>query len=163
MASETSLQNLNDIVLPPPVGWWPPAPGWYLLAMLLLVVLIFGLVRYWRRWQGDAYRRQALAELASLRLQGPEPGWQQLPGLLKRTALAAWSREEVAGLTGPEWHGFLDQTAGIENFRGGAGATLDRLAYAGSSVSMPGDPELAELLSAAETWLKKHRPSRAGG
>ena len=42
--------DLNDIILPPAVGWWPPAPGWWILAALLMVLpLLLFLLWQWRQ------------------------------------------------------------------------------------------------------------------
>ena len=35
-----SLQNLNDIVMPAPVGLWPPAPGWYVVFAVGLALAV---------------------------------------------------------------------------------------------------------------------------
>jgi hypothetical protein len=148
-----SLQNLNDIVAPPPVGWWPPAPGWYLLAVLLLAVLLYLGVRWWLTWRRNRYRRAALDELHSMGVQRlPE-----LPALLKRAALAIWPREQVAALSGAEWHRFLDETAGKTLFTGDAGQALDRLAYAGRSRADLSEAEIKSVVGAAEYWLRNHR------
>ena len=151
-----NLQNLNDIIVPGPVDWWPPAPGWYVLGAIALITLVVLAVRLWRRWQGNCYRRQAMTELALIRSQASPERLQQLPVLLKRAALSAWPREEVASLTGLAWHRFLDESAGMDHFCSGAGDTLDQLAYAGSGEASPADPELHQVLEATEFWLKNH-------
>jgi hypothetical protein len=157
-----NLQNLNDIVVPGPVAWWPLAPGWYVLGAIAMVALLVLLVRQWRRWQGNRYRRQAMTELALLKGQPSGASLEQLPALLKRAALSAWPREEVASLTGLAWHRFLDDSAAMDRFCSGAGATLDQLAYAGSDDPLPADQEL-QLLEATEFWLKNHlRQAEAG-
>mgnify|MGYP001823343341 CR=1 FL=1 len=157
-----SLQNLNDIVAPGPVAWWPLAPGWYVLAAVLFIVLAVLAVRGWRRRQGNRYRRLAILELASLRERATAEGLRQVPVLLKRTALSAWPRETVASLSGSAWHGFLDETAGMEGFGAGAGATLDRLAYAGIDEPLPVDSDLKRVFEAAEFWLKNHMVAEQG-
>jgi hypothetical protein len=35
-ADLTSLENLYDIVMPPPIPWWPLAPGWYVVGGVLV-------------------------------------------------------------------------------------------------------------------------------
>lgn len=157
-----SLQNLNDVVIPGAVTWWPPAPGWYVLLGMGLVALLVLAVRFWLRWQRNRYRRQALAELSSIRAAASVESMQQLPVLLKRTALAVWRRDEVASLSGQDWHRFLDQSANIELFSSGAGDTLDRLAYAGGEIPLEAEPELGLVLDAAEAWLKCHTPPGRG-
>ena len=151
-----SLQNLNDIVVPGPVDWWPPAPGWYVLGAIALIVFVVLAVRQWRRWQGNRYRRQAMLEFSSLREQADIERLQQLPVLLKRAALSVWPREEVASLTGPAWHRFLDESADMDGFCSGAGDILDQLAYAGRDSAAPAGPELQQVLDATEFWLKNH-------
>jgi hypothetical protein len=151
-----SLQNLNDIVVPGPVGWWPLAPGWYVLATLALIAVLFLAVRQWRRWQQNRYRRQAMMELSLIRRSASGESLRQLPALLKRTALSAWSRENVASLNGRAWHRFLDDSAGMNRFCSGAGNILDQLAYAGAGATLPAEPALEQVLDAAELWLKKH-------
>jgi hypothetical protein len=156
-----SLQNLNDIVVPGAVPWWPPATGWYVLAAIAAVGLAVLAVRWLRYRRSNRYRKQALLELALIRKNGSQEAMQQLPGLLKRAALSAWPREEVASLSGHEWHRFLDDSAATDRFSSGAGAALDRIAYASGPAATPAGPEEARVLEAAEFWLKSH-VNRAG-
>ena len=151
-----SLQKLNDIVVPGAAAWWPLAPGWYALAVIVMMVFAVLAIRHWRNWQGNRYRRQAMMELSSIRDSASAESLRQLPPLLKRTALAVWPREKVASLNGRAWHRFLDESAGMERFCTGAGDILDQLAYAAAGASLPGDPELRQVLDAAEAWLKNH-------
>jgi len=161
MSDAGNLQNLNDIVVPAAVPWWPPAPGWYVLLGVVAAVAAWLAVRYWRRRRRNRYRRQALLELSSIRNFSSGEKLRRLPALLKRAALSVWRREEVASLTGPAWHRFLDESAGTDQFCSGAGDTLDRLAYSGGGASTPAGPELRQVLDAAEFWLQNHqRPAR---
>jgi len=57
-----------------------------------------------RGWQ-NRYRREALRQLAIL---SESQQLAALPHFLKVTALQAYSREQVAGLSGQEWLDFLD-------------------------------------------------------
>jgi hypothetical protein len=41
--------TLRDIHLPPAPSWWPLAPGWWLLALLVVLLLVFGIWRWSRR------------------------------------------------------------------------------------------------------------------
>ena len=97
----TSLDRLHDIVLPTAVSWWPLAPGWYVLFGLTLLFIVWFIYRRWKRWQGNAYRRQALREL------GDVTESFQIAELLRRTALAVVPRSEVAQKTGAEWADWL--------------------------------------------------------
>ncbi|MEZ5582662.1 MAG: DUF4381 domain-containing protein [Candidatus Competibacteraceae bacterium] len=144
-----SLQNLYDIVLPPPVPWWPPAPGWYWLAAAFLLGLGWLLWRAFCRYRADAYRRAALAEFARL------TDLTLLPELLKRTALAGYPRERVAVLSGPDWWAFLDKTNGDTAFSTTAGSLLNRLAYDPDKLLNTAEREC--VLTAAEGWLRRHR------
>lgn len=56
-------QQLRDIHLPEPIGWWPPALGWWLVffAVLGLALLIGWYLR--RRQQANRYRKAAHSEL----------------------------------------------------------------------------------------------------
>ena len=156
MSDPGSLQNLNDITLPAPPGLWPLAPGWYVVIAVLLLVAVIVAFRWLKAWRRDTYRRQALRELAAIRTQGKAAA-RQLPVLLKRTALAAWPRQRVAVLSGPEWHVFLDTAAGTDRFVNEAGALLDRLSYAGRGEPGVSDSEFNRVCALAESWIRKHR------
>jgi hypothetical protein len=103
----TSLQNLRDLAVPSPVSWWPLAPGWYILIALLLAATLTLALRAWRSHRQNAYRRAALHELNT----ASSP--QQIAALLKRTALAAYPRSQVASLSGPAWTQWLTQSTPI--------------------------------------------------
>lgn len=97
----TSLERLHDIILPTAVSWWPLAPGWYVFLGLVLLIVIWLAYRFWKRWRANAYRRQALQELASI------TDSFAIAELLRRTALAVMPRSEIAGKTGPDWADWL--------------------------------------------------------
>ena len=73
------------------------------------------------RHQRNAYRRAALQELATA-----DAG--AISAILKRTALAAFPREQVASLSGAEWLAFLDRTGGTRF----AASDLEALTYGGA-------------------------------
>ena len=101
-----SLDNLREIILPPQVPWWPPAPGWWILFGILAVVAVIAAFRFWRGWRAGAYRRAALRELAAA------GNVAAIAEILKRTALVAYSRTDVASLSGSAWLAWLAETGG---------------------------------------------------
>ena len=156
-----SLQNLNDIVLPPGIGWWPLAPGWYTLAVILLAVLAWFSYRSLQRWLRNRYRREALQNLALLEqgLQDPEQrnaSLRQLPALLKRAALSAYPRSEVASLSGKAWHDFLNSRVKNTLFDESTLITLDKVAYSSGDLSNVDAQAAASLFEASKGWLKNH-------
>ena len=130
----SSLKNLHDIVTPAPVSWLPPAPGCYALSLSVLLLLAWFSVNKYQAWQRDGYRREALAQLRRLE-KGLADSTQyqqllpQLPQLVKRTAIAAYGRVQVASLSGTDWLMFLDKTGTTELFTKGSGRLLLDCSY----------------------------------
>jgi hypothetical protein len=163
MPNSISLQNLHDIVVPTPVSWLPPAPGWYALGLTLLLFLLWGAVLWYRRWQRNAYRRQALAELARIENalaedSAPHLLLPRLPELVKRTALAAYGRGEVAFLCGRPWLDFLDHSSDKPLFSGENGRLLLTCSY-GSAPLLDGvsREQVRNLCRDIHNWLAGHR------
>lgn len=160
----TSLERLHDIVVPSPVALWPPAPGWYWVLAFLAACLAYGLFKMFCSWQKNRYRREALAELRSIGAAASD-GQQlaaahaRLATLIKRTALSAFPRSQVAALTGDAWFAFLDRTAKTDAFSKGIGATLEESAYQTSSHA-----QNDEVAAHVRHWIKRHRvPVARGG
>ncbi len=160
-----SLQNLHDIVVPSPVGWWPPAPGWYVVAIALPLLLSWIAWKALRYRLANRYRSLALVELRRLsslaRVAATrEQALQQLPGLLKRTALAAFPRTEVAALSGDDWLRFLDRTGQTDAFTRGAGRRLSIVAYDPQRGASFSAADLEGLLEVSRKWILNHGRSR---
>jgi hypothetical protein len=147
--NETSLSRLHDIVVPPAVPFWPPAPGWYIVGGLLLMIVVAASACLLRRWRRNAYRREALGALRNL----DEP--EGISPLLKRTALAAWPREQVASLSGEQWHRFLADSVGQPTEARGWAASMERVSFDRDARLSPGEREA--LWAFAELWICRHR------
>lgn len=160
----SSLQNLNDIVLPAVVGWWPLASGWYYLMGFFLIVIGWIGNRSVRRWIRNRYRRSALQELATISasLQGESERAQnlrQIPALLKRTALSAYPRSEVASLSGNDWYGFLNSTLTTPLFTEEVSNTLDIISYKAGPLNAVDSGSVENLLIVSRRWVKQHQPA----
>ena len=140
-----SLQNLRDIVSPPPVPWWPLAPGWWLVLMLLGLLLAVMALRGWRRWRAHAYRRDALRALREA------DSLASVAEILKRAALMAASRSRVASLSGSAWVQWLAETGG-RTVPPAARQALSSGIYDESAVA-----NASELTAFAAHWIRGHR------
>lgn len=160
--SRPGLERLHEIILPDPVPWMPHTAGWY--ALFALIVLGAGWWGYgrFRHSMRNRYRRLALRELSIIEDQmtqsrGHPKALAQISVLLKRTALSAFPRADVAGLSGDKWLAFLDETMGGKEFTQGEGRLLSELPFAPVSrlEELP-DKAIGNLLHLAHRWIKTH-------
>lgn len=158
-----TLAGLHDVVAPPPVSWAPQTVGWVVLAAIL-VVLAAGLGwRVRKRAKANRYRKVALAEIdriAGAPGDDPTAALGRVNEVLKRVALTAWPRAEVASLTGPRWLEFLDNTGGGREFREGPGVALAHRVYAPGSAADAGEGREA-FLDVVRRWIRHHRVAEA--
>lgn len=138
MNDPTSLDQLRDIVVPNAPAFWPPAPAlWWLLAIVVMVMVIYFSRRRARQLR-NAYRHNALE------LLDQASTLYDISVILKRTALAAFPREQVASLYGEDWASFLRKTGGRRDF-----TPLTQ--------GPPDAPASKETRRLAAHWIKRHK------
>lgn len=151
-AQPVTLLDLLDRLIepspPPPVSMMPQTWGWVVLALILLAVCLFVAMHMWRRYRANAYRRYAIKELEAAR---NDPA--AIAAILRRTALAAYPRSEVAGLAGDDWLRFLDAQISGKDFLEGAGRSVAVAPYRATQ-SEP------SLYAVAKDWIVRHRPEK---
>ncbi|WP_182869589.1 DUF4381 domain-containing protein [Stieleria mannarensis] len=106
-ADPSSLDRLRDIVQPVPISWWPPAAGWWVLLGMVTTGAAVYTIQAIRQWRSNEYRRTAVREVEGA------IGCAAISEILKRTALAAFPRDEVAAMSGARWCRWLGDTSGI--------------------------------------------------
>ena len=146
------IDKLAEPDAPASVPMTPETAGWVVLAAALVLALVWLAWRGIRRWRANAYRRAALAELAGA---GDDPA--AIAPILRRTALAAWPRDEIADLAGGDWLAFLDRTGGRSGFTDGPGAALATAPFRPEAT--PSAPGLGDL---AARWVRDHRVTATG-
>ncbi|WP_024517187.1 DUF4381 domain-containing protein [Bradyrhizobium sp. Tv2a-2] len=151
------VAGLIDIPLPQPVSLLPQTWASRIAILVLLVGVIAALWRLMRQRHINRYRRAALAELDQIGRAadaGPRPEFlARLTVLVRRTALAAFPREEVASLVGPAWLAFLDRSYGGIEFSQGVGRLLASGAY---QRNPPDDVALQSLVALIRRWIREH-------
>jgi Ca-activated chloride channel family protein len=149
------VAGLIDFPLPREVGLWPETWASRFATVLVLLATLVALWLIVRRRRANRYRREALAELARVERTGAAPGevLTRISLLLRRTALAAFPREEVAPLTGAAWLAFLDRTSGSRQFSEGDGRPLASGPY---RAVPPADAEVRSLFVLARRWIGGH-------
>lgn len=140
------INQLAEVPAPEPVSMTPQTPGWVVLGAVLVAVLLWLARRWWLHYQANAYRRAALNELKDA---GGDAA--TISAVLKRAAIAAYGRTEVAALTGSEWQAFLNRTGG--DFSGDTGAALVSAAYAQTPI------QSEDLGTRARHWVAHHQPN----
>lgn len=157
-----SIDQLQELPLPtPPFSYAPQTWGWLLLLLVVVLLASCWAVRYWRRWQRNRYRREALVCLGDLEHKLADPSQRlqvlrELPVLLKRVALSTSAAPAVSSLSGGQWQAFLVQHARTpiaDDFA----ARLYTLAYAPASEVL-GIPhaEIDTLFATSRQWIEAH-------
>ena len=162
--ARAALQKLADVVAPPPVSWLPQTWGWAAVAVLVVAVAVWLTIRWLRRRAANRYRREALRELMRIEAAVGDAATRPqalraVPELLKRVALTAWPRAQVASLSGSAWVAFLRQSA-ADACPDGAARLLDDAEYRGPQALDALTAEQARVcIGAARTWIETHRVS----
>lgn len=149
------LPQLLDLLHPPvepaPVAWLPQTLGWQIVGAWLLVVSALLGIQGYRWWKRNRYRREALAQLREIsKQQDPERTAGEIALLIKRTALAAYPRAEVASLYGEQWAEFLIASSKDDH-------RVQRAAQALASAAYRTDTQPSSLIEPARRWIKVHR------
>jgi len=146
MAEALSLAKLHDIVLPATPPLWPPGEGFWVALVLLGVGILAG----WR-WRRERRQRNAY-RVAGLQLLGQAQSVYEVSTALKRVALAAWPRAQVAPLHGADWVSFLNRTC-------------RRCRFAEDALQQYDAPVQPQLRKRAARWIRSHkvRLDDAGG
>lgn len=159
-AARAALDGLADIVTPPPVSWMPHTWGWAVVAAGLVALLIALAWRWRRHALANRYRSEALRVVAAIEARLHDQthrhgALDEIAAVIKRTAMAAYSRGQVARLSGAEWTAFLD----------GQGLTdpsvrtlLDDVEYRrDADRAAISDADVRALIAATRAWIKEHR------
>jgi hypothetical protein len=156
------LQQLRDIHVPAPPGWWPPAPGWWFLASLALAALLLLARIAWRAWARRRPIRRARdlhAALAGELRDGTITGAAYTHAcneLLKRLFVHGLGIDAARRVADDRWLAMLDRALGAPEFTRGAGQILGDARFAR-------DPEIdaAALARLVERLLAAIAPRTA--
>lgn len=154
MDKTNPLDQLKDIHLPDPIGWWPLAPGWYALLLLLLVLMGIFALRIYKRYKHALAKKKALILLSFYQQDyAKESNISQssahISELLRRVALVYYPREQVASLQGEAWLQFLNATSKGVDFNSIRHMLLD------APFKHHPTMDLTPLFDQARLWIKQ--------
>ncbi|WP_170330186.1 DUF4381 domain-containing protein [Ruegeria arenilitoris] len=142
------LDMLEPAPAPAPISMAPQTLGWAVLALLLVAAIACGVLLYRRHRRLNAYRRSALTDL-----QAADNDVAKVAEILRRTALAAFPRDQVASLHGRDWITFLSQSADNISISTSEAQALVEAPYR----TTPPNPNVTEF---ARKWIKAHKVQR---
>ncbi len=149
---QAALEQLRDIRLPEPIGWWPIAPGWWTLIALGLVLLATALA--WNTLRRRTRRYAALREFAALRTRMEADDYSgvatDLAALIRRVALSARGRH-LARLSEAEWAEALSQ--GRSGLPPEVAGLISEAPYRNPETLEPS--RVRAVFAPAETWIRR--------
>ena len=147
------MDLMHGLAMPESVSWLPATPGWWIALGWLLAVAFIAAWQFARHRRRNRYRRDALAELDAITAEkqiDPAESAQRIAAVLKRTALVAYPRADVAALYGADWSRFLTASADNDARIAAAADSLAAAAYRPDA-----DPDV--LAEPARRWIRRHR------
>lgn len=138
MEEVPGLDQLNDIVIPAMPPLWPLATEAWLLIAIILYIFFVTAIQLKKKRHENAYRLVGLELLKAAQTN------YDIAIILKRVALVAYPRDQVASLYGKDWQAFLEQTARHKDYSDLLDASPDEMAT-------------KHQKQLAANWIKKHR------
>jgi hypothetical protein len=155
-----SLRTIIEAQFPEAISLMPTTPGWWILLLAMAGLLLRALLRRRQRYLRDRYRRDALAQLATIKAQlgaGVLEAVRELAPLLRATAIAAAGRDALSGLQGDAYAEALAELAPDQERL--PVTDLQRLAYAPLDEVKGLDTDA--FIAAMERWIQQHRVPHA--
>ncbi len=155
--NELDTNTIGELMEPDPIGFSFAAPGWTMLFVLFLLALaMFALWKLYK-YNKNKYRRLALAEISAMDIGQEHCSviiYNTL-SLLKRVAITAYGRDNLASIQGLQFLQFLQ--AKIENpgFSEESEKIFTKHIYEGNQANV--SLEQLELLQIESiNWIKMH-------
>ncbi len=102
-APMTSAIELKDIHIPDPITSYPIAYGWWLLAIIVLLVIVFLVIKVRQKAKLKRHQQQAIKQLKN----SADMSSSDVIALLKWAAMHYFSRVQLAKLFGEQFQQFL--------------------------------------------------------
>ena len=154
-----ALQDFQEIVAPAPIDWLPQTPGWWFVGAVLVLAIVRWSWRRLRHWYHNRYRGEAIVRLKHIAGIVDDSFTLELNKLLKITALTAYSRPDVANLTGATWVNFLNSHCDRAVF---VDEQADVLANGSYLPRILEQTTREELLQSSRHWVLNHRDDEHG-
>lgn len=150
------LAQLSDIHLPANVHGYLIAPGWWLLAVIVLALIIYGLLKLRQAMIKRQVKKMALKQLSTA------TDISAMVALLKWSALQYFPRPQVAHLTGDAFKSFLIATLPTKHQQKFTELSAEHFVsvYQSVAASTTASKTSAEFSSAAKLWLSHALPPR---
>jgi hypothetical protein len=141
--------EMGKLYEPDPVRFSFETIGWPILGSLILIGLLIASYFWYRHYQRNLYRREALKTLEAI--TKPEQALEIFV-VLKRTAIHAFGREKVGGLAGRDWLQFLEKT-GKNVTLANQERQIQTAIYQAEPISSDAQ---RQILSNAKQWIRTH-------
>jgi ABC-type transport system involved in Fe-S cluster assembly fused permease/ATPase subunit len=150
------LAQLSDIHLPANVHGYPIAPGWWLLAVIVLAIIIYGLLKLRQAMIKRQAQKMALKQLSTA------TDISAMVALLKWAALQYFPRSQVAHLTGHAFKSFLIATLPTKHQQKFTELSAEHFVsvYHSTTANTTASKISAEFSSAAKLWLSHALPPK---
>ncbi|MFT7048528.1 MAG: hypothetical protein ACJAZE_000915 [Halioglobus sp.] len=150
-----ALHDFFEVIPTDSVSWLPQTGGWHWLAALLLLLSLRCAWRSLRLWYRNRYRREAIKRLREVSSNYDSAEFlTDFNRVLKITALVAYSREQVARLSGEQWVKFLNRKCHNPPFDHELSLLLATTTYRQQSMQKSLQKQ---LLEAGLVWVKEHQ------
>lgn len=153
-----ALREFAEVIPPEGISWLPQTAGWLWLAIALSGVIAYYAWRAIKNWYHNRYRREAISRLRAL---AQSPGSADLVSdinrILKITALVAYSRENVAKLSGQTWADFLNRQCEQPPFNAEQQLLLASAIYRNAATNRQ---TTQQLMAASMLWVSQHKAPR---
>jgi len=146
------ITDLGSLIEPDPIKFSFETTGWYVLLILIIISISVLFYRWLKKYQSNAYRREALKEITNFQKQPIISSVDNIMILLKKVAMHAYGRQEVASLTGETWYSYLESKGKNTAFMK-IGQRIAENIYEEKPME---NKTLDELVVLSKRWIKTH-------
>jgi hypothetical protein len=149
----------GQLIEPSPVKFAFGAPGWYVVGAIIFLLLIITCWLLWRHHIKNRYRKNALQWLAltSTKLAAQKDYTTivyESNMLIKRIAMARYSRPVIAGMRGMDWIDCMNLTCPKASFNDKDEILLNTAIYKRELIS---EAEANSFVDKTRQWISRHK------
>lgn len=154
---QTEPIQLSPIIEPTPVEFSMDTIGWKFLFVLLIIIALYFIYKYYLHYKNNRYRREAITRIQLINSNNEITIVELITQIMfqvKQSALFTFGRKKVASLKGESWFTFLDKSAKGSNFSF-YGAVITDAVYK-EKILKNSNFNKEEFIKMSINWIKNH-------